>query len=66
MHQRGERAQTMSYTTHVVLELVAVQMIRPPYNVTILSNPLINAAVALPFLSICSLSIRLFCSALLK
>lgn len=50
MHQSGELAQTMAFTTLVVLELVAVQIIRSPYNASIFSNPLIIAAVALSFL----------------
>lgn len=50
MHKSGELAQTMAFTTLVVLELVAVQIIRAPYNVSIFSNPLIIAAVALSFL----------------
>lgn len=50
MHQSGKLAQTMAFTTLVVLELVAVQIIRSPYNVSIFSNPLIIAAVALSFL----------------
>lgn len=50
MHKSGELAQTMAFTTLVVLELVAVQIIRSPYNVSIFSNPLIVAAVALSFL----------------
>lgn len=50
MHQSGELAQTMAFTTLVVLELVAVQIIRSPYNLSIFSNPLIIAAVALSFL----------------
>lgn len=50
MHKSGELAQTMAFTTLVVLELVAVQIIRSPYNLSILSNPLIIAAVALSFL----------------
>lgn len=50
MHQSGELAQTMAFTTLVVLELVAVQIIRSPYNVSTFSNPLIIAAVALSFL----------------
>lgn len=49
MHQSGELAQTMAFTTLVVLELVAVQIIRSPYNVSIFSNPYIIAAVALSF-----------------
>lgn len=50
MDKSGELAQTMAFTTLVVLELVAVQIIRSPYNVSIFSNPLIIAAVALSFL----------------
>lgn len=50
MHQRAELAQTMAFTTLVVLELLAVQIIRSQYNVSIFSNPLIIAAVALSFL----------------
>lgn len=50
MHQSAELAQTMAFTTLVVLELVAVQIIRSTYNVSIFSNPLIIAAVALSFL----------------
>ena len=50
MHQSSELAQTMAFTTLVVLELVAVQIIRSPYNISIFSNPLIIAAVALSFL----------------
>ena len=66
MHQSGELAQTMAFTTLVVLELVAVQIIRSQYNLSIFSNPLIIAAVAFPFLCSCSLSIPLFCKAFLK
>lgn len=50
MHTSGELAQTMAFTTLVVLELVAVQIIRSPYNISIFSNPFIIAAVALSFL----------------
>lgn len=50
MHQSGEMAQTMAFTALVVLELVAVQIIRSPYNLSILSNPLIIGAVGLSFL----------------
>lgn len=50
MHKSGELAQTMAFTTLVVLELVAVQIIRSPYNVSIFSNPYIIAAVTLSFL----------------
>lgn len=50
MHQSAELAQTMAFTTLVVLELVAVQIIRSLYNVSVFSNPLIIAAVTLSFL----------------
>lgn len=50
IHQSGELAQTMAFTTLVVLELVAVQIIRSQYNVSIFSNPYIIAAVTLSFL----------------
>lgn len=50
MHQSGEMAQTMSFTTLVVLEFVAVQVIRSPYNVSLFSNPFIIAAIAISFL----------------
>lgn len=50
MRQSGELAQTMTFTTLVILELVAVQVIRSLYNVSIFSNPLIIAAIGLSFL----------------
>lgn len=50
MNKSGELAQTMAFTTLVVLELVAVQIIRSPYNLSIFSNPFILVAVALSFL----------------
>lgn len=50
MHQSSELAQTMAFTTLVVLELVAVQIIRSPYNLSIFSNPFIIGACALSFL----------------
>lgn len=50
MNKSAELAQTMAFTTLVVLELVAVQIIRSPFNVSIFSNPLIIAAVTLSFL----------------
>jgi Ca2+-transporting ATPase len=50
MHKSGELAQTMAFTTLVVLELAAVQIIRSPYNLSIFSNPFIIAAVSLSFL----------------
>lgn len=50
MHHSGELAQTMAFTTLVVLELVAVQIIRSIYNANIFSNSLIIAAVSLSFL----------------
>ena len=50
IHQSGELAQTMAFTTLVVLELVAVQIIRSQYNTRFFSNPLIHAAIATSFL----------------
>lgn len=50
MHQSGELAQTMAFTTLVVLELVAVQIIRSQYNTRFFSNPLIHAAITTSFL----------------
>jgi Ca2+-transporting ATPase len=49
MRQSGELAQTMTFTTLVVLELVAVQIIRSPYNVGIFSNPMIIVAIGISF-----------------
>lgn len=49
MNKSAELAQTMSFTTLVILELVAVQIIRSPYNLSIFSNPFILAAIALSF-----------------
>lgn len=49
MHQSTQLAQTMAFTTLVVLELVAVQIIRGPYNIRLFSNPLIIAAVMASF-----------------
>jgi Ca2+-transporting ATPase len=50
IHQSSELAQTMAFTTLVVLELVAVQIIRSQYNTRFFSNPLIHAAIATSFL----------------
>lgn len=50
MHQSGELAQTMAFTTLVILELVAVQIIRSQYNTRFFSNPLMHAAIATSFL----------------
>lgn len=50
LYQSGELAQTMSFTTLVVLELIAVQIIRSQYNMSIFSNPFIIGAVSLSFL----------------
>lgn len=49
MHTSGALAQTMAFTTLVILELIAVQIIRSPYNITFFSNPFILAAVAVSF-----------------
>lgn len=50
MHQSGELAQTMAFTTLVVLELMAVQVIRSQHNTRFFSNPLMIAAIATSFL----------------
>lgn len=50
IHQSGELAQTMAFTTLVVLELVAVQIIRSQYNTRFFSNPFIHAAITTSFL----------------
>lgn len=50
MNKSGELAQTMAFTTLVILELVVVQIIRSLYNVSMISNPLIVAAVMLSIL----------------
>lgn len=50
MQQSGRLAQTMAFTTLVILELVAVQIIRSPYNVSIFSNPFIIAAILMSFI----------------
>lgn len=49
MHQSSQLAQTMAFTTLVVLELVAVQIIRSMYNAGFLSNPYIIIAVTVSF-----------------
>ncbi len=50
MHRSGELAQTMAFTTLVVLELVAVQIIRSMYHTSFFSNFLVLAAVSFSFL----------------
>lgn len=50
LQKSGAMAQTMAFTTLVVLELIAVQIIRSQYNISFFSNPLILGAVALSFL----------------
>lgn len=50
IHQSGELAQTMAFTTLVILELVAVQFIRSQYHTRFFSNPLIHAALTTSFL----------------
>lgn len=49
MQTSQKHAQTMAFTTLVVLELAAVQIIRAPYNLSIVSNPFILAAVTASF-----------------
>lgn len=50
INQSGEMAQTMTFTTLVVLELLAVQIIRSQYNTKFFSNPLIHVAIITSFL----------------
>lgn len=53
LRQSAELAQTMAFTTLVVLELVRVQMVRSQYHISIFSNPYIIFAL------ICSLLLQL-------
>lgn len=46
LSQSAELAQTMAFTTLVVLELVRVQMVRSQYHASIFSNPFIILALA--------------------
>lgn len=46
LRQSAELAQTMAFTTLVVLELVRVQMVRSQYHTSIFSNPFIIMALA--------------------
>lgn len=46
LRQSAELAQTMAFTTLVVLEIVRVQMVRSQYHMSILSNPFIIMALA--------------------
>lgn len=48
--QSGELAQTMTFTTLVVLELLAVQIIRSQFNTRFFLNPLIHVAMITAFL----------------
>lgn len=50
LRQSAELAQTMAFTTLVVLELVRVQMVRSQYHMSIFSNPYIILALASSFL----------------
>lgn len=50
LHQSAELAQTMTFTTLVVLELVRVQMVRSQFHMSIYSNPYIVLALAGSFL----------------
>lgn len=45
LRQSAELAQTMAFTTLVVLELVRVQMVRSQYHMSIFSNPFIILAL---------------------
>lgn len=46
LRQSAELAQTMAFTTLVVLEIVRVQMVRSQYHMSIFSNPFIILALA--------------------
>lgn len=46
LRQSAELAQTMAFTTLVVLEIVRVQMVRSQYHMSIFSNPFIMMALA--------------------
>jgi Ca2+-transporting ATPase len=46
LRQSTELAQTMTFTTLVVLELVRVQMVRSQYHIGLFSNPWLIAALA--------------------
>lgn len=50
LRQSAELAQTMAFTTLVVLELVRVQIVRSQYHISIFSNPYIILALASSFL----------------
>lgn len=50
MRQSGALAQTMAFTTLVLLELGVVQIIRSQYNTRFFSNPLMVAAIATSFI----------------
>lgn len=49
LRQSAELAQTMAFTTLVVLELVRVQMVRSQYHMSFFSNPYIILALASSF-----------------
>jgi len=49
LRQSAELAQTMAFTTLVVLELVRVQMVRSQYHMSVFSNPYIILALASSF-----------------
>lgn len=50
MQQSSALAQTMAFTTLVILELMAVQIIRFPYNISFFSNPFLIIAISSSFL----------------
>lgn len=50
INQSSKLAQTMAFTTLVLLELVAVQIIRSQYNTSFFSNSLIHIAITTSFL----------------
>lgn len=50
IHHSAALAQTMAFTTLVILEFVAIQVIRSPYNLNFVSNPYLIAAVIIGLL----------------
>lgn len=61
LQEGKEYAQSMTFTTVVILELVMVQIIRLRYHMKIFSNPYVSMAVAFSFLlQLCVLYVPLF------
>jgi len=46
MHENAAKAQTIAFTTLVMLQMVIIQVIRSQYKIGVLSNPYLIAAVA--------------------